>query len=169
MAGLFDEQYPALPLAGAGPDRSGLFTEAFAGYQPPSPDYVGQVAARVRGLLGLLQPSQWQEQLGPAAWEALAPQLEQRAARAQAPGESPGYQEMMDLALNFGPGPMGLLGQIVHHGGPRNEMGRRLAKDQGLLPETIPDELPSWAPAERMTQWRTARANAALPVEQGGL
>ncbi len=29
--------------------------------------------------------------------------------------------------------------------------------------------LPSWAPPERLAQWRNARENAALPVEQGGL
>jgi GNAT superfamily N-acetyltransferase len=44
----------------------------------------------------------------------------------------------------------------------------REPKNSGLA-ESIPDELPAWAPAERMAQWRTARANAALPVEQGGL
>jgi GNAT superfamily N-acetyltransferase len=44
----------------------------------------------------------------------------------------------------------------------------REPKNSGLA-QSIPDELPAWAPAERMAQWRTARANAALPVEQGGL
>jgi hypothetical protein len=41
--------------------------------------------------------------------------------------------------------------------------------DGPAMSQSIPDELPSWAPADRMAQWRTARANAALPVEQGGL
>ncbi len=41
------------------------------------------------------------------------------------------------------------------------------APDQRAM--SIPDELPSWAPPERLAQWRNARENAALPVEQGGL
>jgi hypothetical protein len=37
--------------------------------------------------------------------------------------------------------------------------------DGPAMSQAMPDELPAWAPAERMAQWRTARANAALPVE----
>lgn len=47
-----------------------------------------------------------------------------------------------------------------------DEMGRRMAKAQGLLPD-IPPELPAWMP--RSGAFEEARKAAMLPPEQGGL
>ena len=81
--------------------------DAFSGYRPPEPDYVGQVSQRVSGLLDLLSPQTWQ-QLGNFP--------DPRTVRGS------GYEDMQGLAMDWGMNPMmqmgSLLGRIVHHGSP---------------------------------------------------
>jgi hypothetical protein len=138
-------------MPGLLPDEN-AWADAFAGYQPPQPDYVGQVAQRVRGLLGLADPQTWQQ---------LANFPDPRTVRGS------GGEGLVGLGMDWGmnpimqvPGILGILGGIddliVRYG------------DGPAMSAPILDELPFGLP-ERIQAFRTARTNAALPVEQGGL